>query len=303
MIPRPILLLAMLFLGTSVATKQFVLRLDDIQDFFQRDAQMALIDWCMTNGVAVSLGVIGPYFGTDKAVVEKVKECLALGPSLCEVTNHGPDASTRLGDLDNLIEVQMKVEESHNSIRATLDGYTPRTFAPHSNSWSDTLTTALKNLKYQVITASNNERMRFDSTQKPMHMPQKAITATYSYVDESWTVVHPHHILAACQMTYAAGDEACVVSTHPQEYHLEMMTLDDLASIIEALRAEGWKSKTFLTVSVKSKADRMKEKKEAKRLKREAKRAKKAAKLAKKEAKRLEKQKLREQKTQLAEEP
>jgi len=303
MIPRPILLLAMLFLGTSVATKQFVLRLDDIQDFFQRDAQMALIDWCMTNGVAVSLGVIGPYFGTDKAVVEKVKECLALGPSLCEVTNHGPDASTRLGDLDNLFDVQMLVEESHNSLRATLDGYTPKTFAPHQNSWSEFLTTALKNLKYQVITASHNEHMSFDSTQKPMHMPQKAITATYSYVDESWTVVPPSKILASCQSTYDEGDEACIIASHPQEFFQESMTLDDLASMKEALEAEGWKPKTFLTVSVKSKADRMKEKKEAKRLKREAKRAKKAAKLAKKEAKRLEKQKLREQKTQLAEEP
>lgn len=63
-----------------------IIRLDDIQDYAFRDAQLYLLNHSITNSVPLSLAVIAGQFGEDKEIVEKTKLAATMGS---EVASHG----------------------------------------------------------------------------------------------------------------------------------------------------------------------------------------------------------------------
>lgn len=63
-------------------------RLDDIQDYFLREAQMEVINVFDRKDASLTVGVIGNYFGGDAALVHFVRDKAANNPSF-EVANHG----------------------------------------------------------------------------------------------------------------------------------------------------------------------------------------------------------------------
>jgi len=103
---------------TPIGIRQYILRLDDIQDHFLSSTQQSIIQWCMDNKMAVSLGVIGAFFGRDDPnIVNKVKACLALGPDRCEVFNHGNDATNNFGTNGMSVqEIQTILQYAHGNI-------------------------------------------------------------------------------------------------------------------------------------------------------------------------------------------
>lgn len=180
-------------------------------------------------------------------VVNKVRDCVATGPQLCEVFNHGQDASNEFGRNGmSVSQIQNLVEQSDQVIRSSLNGYRPRTMVPHANSWGDNLIAALQNMKYNVISASFEEGMTFTMKTDPVHMPQQTETAVF--VNGGWVGSNINYILQDCEDAFLAGDAACVIMTHPQEYG-STFTIDQLAQMVELLEKNGWKSKTFNEVA------------------------------------------------------
>ena len=230
----------------ATAKKEYILRFDDVQDTYLSQEQQDVIQWCMDNDMAISLGVIAGFFGSDTKLVNKVRDCLAQGRDKCEVWNHGMDATTRFGDGMPVDQIQTILEDSDQIIFDTL-GYKASTMVPHQNSWSPNVLQALRNMNYDMISAGINVGMQFDTTLDPLQMPHQTMTADWGF--GRWPKIPPSAILAACQAAYAAGDAACVIMSHPHEFGLGTVSLNDLTELIGLLDADGWSSTTFHSIA------------------------------------------------------
>ncbi len=233
----------------SSGTKKFILRFDDVQDNYQSATQQSVIQWSMDNNLPISLGVIGGYFGTDTALVNKVQQCLGLGTARCEVFNHGWDAQTMFGTGGKSVtEIQQIISNVDNVIRSKLNGYQPYTMVPHTNDWGPNLLQALRNLGYESISASLTKGMTFDVTTTPMQMPQQTELAYYNEAG-TWVGLDVQAIISVCEASYLDGDEACVIMAHPQEFASGQFTVDKLKDLTDRLKARGWTSHTFRSVA------------------------------------------------------
>ena len=132
--------------------KQYVFRLDDVQDFFLGDSQREIMQWAMQTRTKMSVGVIGSVFGTDDLLVRTIAQCVDRG--FCEVFNHGWDAKTRFGETDDLALMERMIGDCDQVIRDSI-GYAPKTLVPHQNSWSNFLLVAMRNLEYDIISTSS----------------------------------------------------------------------------------------------------------------------------------------------------
>ena len=242
-------LLSLSLLGLSAAQpKEYVFRLDDVQDWWLRDIQMAIIQFAADNDMAISLGVIGGFFGADSGMVAAVQNCLNLGSSSCEVFNHGPDASSFVDGMD-VSQAEDYISTSHIQIGNTLNGYTPGTFVPHQNRWNEDTVTALENLGYKVLSTSLDNGLAFDMSGVVKRMPQQTETAPFA--GGAWPPVDPATILSECEERRTInGDVACVIMSHHQEFADVATAITRLTAIKAALDADGWVSKTFLDVAV-----------------------------------------------------
>jgi peptidoglycan/xylan/chitin deacetylase (PgdA/CDA1 family) len=70
----------------NMAKPPVIIRLDDIQDYAFKDAQLFLLDRSINDGLLLSLAVIAGEFGEDREIVEKTKLAVTAGS---EVTSHG----------------------------------------------------------------------------------------------------------------------------------------------------------------------------------------------------------------------
>ena len=247
-----LLLLALpsdLVLGQNNA-KQYVFRLDDVQDFFLGDSQREIMQWAMQTRTKMSVGVIGSVFGTDDLLVRTIAQCVDRG--FCEVFNHGWDAKTRFGETDDLALMERMIGDCDQVIRDSI-GYAPKTLVPHQNSWSNFLLVAMRNLDYDIISTSFDEGMEFNMQTWPVRMPQITQTAKFRGVDatpySNWERYEPIEVLADCERAYANGDEACVIMMHPQEFAEFEVSITDLSRIKELLESNGWVSRTFQEVA------------------------------------------------------
>jgi len=236
---------------TAIGIRQYVLRLDDIQDYYLSSTQQSIIQWCMDNKMVVSLGVIGGFFGTgDVAIVNKVKACLVLGPKRCEVFHHGNDATNVFSEANGMSvqKIQALLQYAHGNITKTI-GYSPKTMVPHQNSWGPNLIQALRNMYYNTISAaaSGSEPMEFDMSQDPVRMPQQTETAVFE--NGGWSGKKVETIFADCEAAFKNGDAACVIMSHPQEFSEGKFTLTDLANLKALLKKNGWVSTTFNAVA------------------------------------------------------
>jgi hypothetical protein len=78
-----------LFLNTAAVNKEkpiVVIRVDDIQDYAFREAQLFLLNDSIKNQFPFSLAVIPGMFGQDEEVVQAVRSAVNFD---CEVTAHG----------------------------------------------------------------------------------------------------------------------------------------------------------------------------------------------------------------------
>lgn len=62
-------------------------RFDDVQDYYLHDVQIRVMDEFTKRDLALTVGVIGNYFGDDQKIMSYVKEGVAAGR--LEVANHG----------------------------------------------------------------------------------------------------------------------------------------------------------------------------------------------------------------------
>jgi hypothetical protein len=243
-------LLLVFFLAISMVKveggkKRFVFRLDDIQDYYNSQMQIALIDYFMKNNIGVSLGIIGGFFsGVDKPLYAKIKDCLKLGNYRCSLFNHGTDANYIFANAPSVESAKAQVKTCDDRIRA-LFNYETEIMIPHQNSWGPYLIQALDELGYLAISASNlpYSNMTWNLNTKPIRVPQQTTTAGYAG-DNVWTAIPVATTIAQCEAADSRGED-CVIMMHPNEFADGVYTLAMLKQLVDTLQSDGWTSVNF----------------------------------------------------------
>jgi peptidoglycan/xylan/chitin deacetylase (PgdA/CDA1 family) len=122
-----------------------VIRLDDIQDYAFKDAQLFLLEHSMTDNVPLSLAVIAGMFGEDGEIVEKARLAVSMGS---EVTSHGwlhEDFTAFSGEeqAELLLKSKQRIQEIFN-VETTV-------FVPPMFKFSGDTLRAMKEDGYTVI--------------------------------------------------------------------------------------------------------------------------------------------------------
>lgn len=124
-----------------------ILRIDDIQDFAFKDAQIFLINEGLNNKIPATLGIIAGAFGQDNDIVQIVKQAVSSGS---DVAAHG----WKHEDLARLSvrEQAALLFQSTTRIKETV-GLETKMLAPPMYRYNDDTIAAMKVQGYEVLSS------------------------------------------------------------------------------------------------------------------------------------------------------
>jgi hypothetical protein len=185
-----------------------VLRVDDIQDFAFRDAQLLLMNWSREKGSPLTLAVIAGMFGEDLEVLDAVKTVVAYG---AEVGVHG-------WKHENFAELQFW-EQMHILFQAKsrlkeLLNVDPELLVPPGFSFNEDTISAMRKESYSIISTC------VDYHQPASFSEVRSIPATVEVSvleDGIWKMKSTESLLTEVEESFDSYGYTVVV-THPQEF-------------------------------------------------------------------------------------
>jgi peptidoglycan/xylan/chitin deacetylase (PgdA/CDA1 family) len=131
-------------------TPKLAFRLDDVQDHWLSNAQRAVIRLFAEEGLPLTLGVIGGFFGEDHALVHTIRSRLGQ----IEIANHGFHAKDDRNAKSVLLSlsktaIEHQIRSSGRRIEEML-GVTPKVFIPHRNQFDSDVLQALSSLEFSL---------------------------------------------------------------------------------------------------------------------------------------------------------
>ncbi|MBI2461580.1 MAG: polysaccharide deacetylase family protein [Candidatus Rokubacteria bacterium] len=192
-------------------------RLDDIQDFFTREAQVDLIKIFLEEGVPLTMAVIGGSLHDDRELIEFLQPAASAG---IEAANHGwvhSDHTALTGR-----EQRDSIVRTNDRIRA-LFGVEARTFVPPENPFNDQTLSIMK--EFGLTHLSGSVFLKADQPPFPLkngdmifHFPQTAFVSDVDTPTGVWRLVPPEQILEMIRDSVGQHGFAVVV-THPIAYY------------------------------------------------------------------------------------
>lgn len=235
---------------SCVAQKRFIFRLDDIEDYYNSNIQIEMLNFFMDRGVAVSAGIIGDYFtGEDVPLYTALQRCASLGPDLCALFNHGADATFTYASATSTAEAYNRMKTCDDKIHTLFNNYKVELFVPHQNSWNQYTLAAAKQLGYPAVSASTESysNLIWNTASDPLQLSQHTTTALYTS-SGAWAAYPIESTVADCEAVNALG-QTCVIMTHPHEFSQGAYTIEMLGELIDALNEAGFtKSINFHTL-------------------------------------------------------
>ncbi len=243
-VAKSVILLATL-VGIIQAQKRFVFRFDDIEDWYNSNVQIDMLNFFMDRGIAVSAGIIGNYVtGQDVPLYNALKRCVGLGPYKCALFNHGADASFTYSSATSVSDAYTRMKSCDDKIKSLFPGYEVDLFVPHQNAWNQYTLQAVKQLGYDAVSASVDtySNLPYDTSKDPMQLSEQTTTAVYS--SGAWVTYPIASTVADCNAAAAKG-QVCVIMTHPHEFASGTYSLTMLQQLVDALSAAGFSSMNF----------------------------------------------------------
>jgi peptidoglycan/xylan/chitin deacetylase (PgdA/CDA1 family) len=196
---------------SSIETKEpptLVIRIDDIQDFAFREAQLFLLNESVINDVPLSLAVITGMFGEDMEIVQTVKLAVSLGS---EVTVHG----WKHEDLAKLSfrEQVALLFQSKRRIKEIFD-FDSRVLVPPMFNYNEDTVAAMREEGYNII-SSSADLSEPGSTSKMISLPATVELSDYS--NGTWNMKSVDSVSVEISMSVQKHGFAVIV-THPQEF-------------------------------------------------------------------------------------
>jgi predicted deacetylase len=186
-----------------------VIRIDDIQDFAFKEAQLALLEHGIANEIPLSLAIIPQIFGADFELVDLVKRAIQ---HKAEVAVHG----WKHEDLTqfSLIEQKRRLFQGKIHLEVTTNCSTSILVPPMFSYNNDTIN-AMSELKYDVISG-------LAELQKPGMVSNEVINIAgtielSNYEDKKWQMKTIDTVLTELAISIQTHGYAVIV-THPQEF-------------------------------------------------------------------------------------
>ncbi|MFY3741740.1 MAG: peptidoglycan/xylan/chitin deacetylase (PgdA/CDA1 family) [Candidatus Nitrosomirales archaeon] len=193
-------------------------RLDDIQDYFTRDAQKDLINMFLEEDAPLTIGVIGGFLHEDKDLIQFLQNAVSSGT--IEVANHSWDhkdhsAKTLDEQKDSIVKTNERIEE--------LFGTQANTFIPPENAFNnDTLSVmkeaGLTHLSGSIFVRADTPPYPLKNGDSIFHFPQTAFVSNVNATTGKWEIFSNEQVLEMIRASIKQYGFA-VISMHPVAYY------------------------------------------------------------------------------------
>jgi peptidoglycan/xylan/chitin deacetylase (PgdA/CDA1 family) len=192
-----------------------VMRLDDVQDEWVRDVQLALLNRLISNHVHTSTAIIMKDFGNDSAIVSKVREGGDAG--LFEYSIHGWDHV----DYATLsLEEQKSTLEKAKAKLVDVLGKDSDIFVTPYNNFSENTLSAMDQLGMTIISSDETDLFPAAPKESPLypniaHMPQ---TINFAEQVGEVKVLRPLNEIVSAVSADIRDKGYAVLTLHPQDF-------------------------------------------------------------------------------------
>lgn len=204
-------LIPVIILKASIENREpptLIMRVDDIQDFAFREAQLFLLNESMVNQVPLSLAVIVGRFGEDRELVQAAKLAVSLGS---EVTVHGW-AHEDLAKLSFRIQGVL-LSQSRSRIKEIFD-FDVGVLVPPMFSFNEDTIAAMHEEGYNTI-STYVDLLAPGSISNVTSRPATVELSDFS--NGTWSMKSPDSIKAEISRSVKKYGFTVIV-THPQEF-------------------------------------------------------------------------------------
>ncbi len=230
-------------------------RLDDVQDFYLDNVQIAIIDTFTESGSNLTLGIIGNYFGNDSDLVTSVKHAVLRNnsDSVMEIGNHGWNHENFTGL--TLREQELLINQTNSKLYSIL-GIMPNVFiAPYDEINNITLK-ALKESGVHVASAGSEQfKKPFHDTNYGLYFLPSTV-ATGQFNSTSQLFEHNSFNQTMHEIRDGIKDNGIsVVTLHPMDYSLRNGSdyinringtqIENLRNLLDDLKGSGIKIETM----------------------------------------------------------
>jgi len=213
-------------LGEQTRLPIVVLRIDDIQDFAFRDAQLYILNHSIENDIPLSLSVIPGLFGADEEIVKAVSRAVKKGS---EVTVHG----FKHEDLTKFsLEEQKHLLQRAKERLMKILGFNASILTPPMLSYNNDTLTAMQLTGFRIISS-------FVDQGKPRWITEgiEIIPATVSmsnYSNGTWNLKSLEEISKEVTTSIEIYGHA-IILTHPQEFMKDGVMNQDALALYDML--------------------------------------------------------------------
>lgn len=215
-------------------------RLDDVQDYFTRDAQMDIIDMFLNENLTLTIGAIGGFLYEDIELIQFINNSLKTG--LIEVANHGWN-HTEHSEL-TLENQKLSIQKTNERLRE-LFNVNPTTFIPPENSFNSNTISAMKesNLSYisgSIFTRADDPPFPLKNEDGLFHFPQTAFVSNVDTPSGVWSIFPNLEIKEMIESSMNEYGFAVVVMHPVAHYETQNSTYvynkDSLQSTLQLLK-------------------------------------------------------------------
>lgn len=221
-------------------------RLDDIQDYYDRDGQMAVIKLFHDENETLTIGIIGNALGQDKDLVSFLQHYRKD----VEFANHG----WRHEDFSVLsAEDQAKLMSQTNTKILDLFGIKPVTFIPPFNRLSNGTSEAASQNGMVIISADKKQDHIALDTSHVYHLPINANVSDYDEEKLYWKTFGNDVVLSDVEKGITR-DGYAIIMLHPrdfvdQNHHVKQAKLAELKELIDSLHFKGLRIVTISEIA------------------------------------------------------
>jgi peptidoglycan/xylan/chitin deacetylase (PgdA/CDA1 family) len=231
-------------------------RLDDIQDWYLREGQLAVMDVFKEMDVPLTIGIIANFLGTDGELISEIQRRLAAQDAKkgfqLELASHGWNHEPFSNFSET--EQEMLLGDSAAKIQS-LFGRTTDIFVAPYNDWNGDTITALTNKKFKILSSEVDLDPAPYNMVNPIvwHIPIQASTSTETNEDGSGFAPASHQDTLDQIRSQFENYGFAAVLMHPMEFHeftevngtityggVNQTQLNELRQLLTALKAEGF---------------------------------------------------------------
>ena len=244
-------LVAFALFGTGEHSEEFdepalvVIRVDDVQDYAFKDAQLYLMKQSRQTSMPLSLAVIPTYFGEDHELVEAVKQTVLAGS---EVTAHGWQHENL--SQYSLVEQETRLFEAKQFLEETLNSKVTVLVPPMFSYNSDTIA-AMETAELTIVSGLTEYHTKGWASQQVQSLPATIELCDLS--DNVWTMKSKDAVLSELETSIADYGYAIIV-THPQEFIVDSKLNPEATSNYEQILEAIAQNYAFNTIEGLSKA-------------------------------------------------